>query len=220
MMGTMRTMQQHTGSTAAAGARTEWTARARVAALALGLGVVLAACADDGATDPAGGADDMGAPAAADGGVVTTADDATFGTILTDGSGMTLYLFTSDSPGVSTCVDGGLAAWPPLLTDGEPVAQGGADGALLGTLTRDDGTVQVTYGGWPLYRYAADMAPGDVTGQSVNGVWFLVAPEGTAVTDGGSADSTDTTPPSDSGMGGTGGSGGPGGPATADPYAY
>jgi predicted lipoprotein with Yx(FWY)xxD motif len=97
---------------------------------------------------------------------------------------MTLYLFTADSPGVSTCVDGCLAAWPPLLTGGGPVAQGAADAGLLGTLTRDDGTVQVTYGGWPLYFFASDMAAGDVAGQGVNGAWFVVAPDGSAIEDG------------------------------------
>ena len=113
----------------------------------------------------------------ADGAIVAVTDDARFGPILTDESGMALYLFTADSPGVSTCVDGCLAAWPPLLTDGEPSVQGAADATLLGTLTRDDGSVQVTYAGWPLYFFAADMAPGDVTGQGVNDVWFVVAPK-------------------------------------------
>jgi len=98
------------------------------------------------------------------------------GTILVDGDGMTLYLFTNDSPGVSTCEGACLAAWPPLL--GRPQAGAGADDSLLGSLTRTDGTPQVTYNGWPLYYWAQDAAPGDTNGQGVNDVWWVVSPEG------------------------------------------
>ncbi len=52
---------------------------------------------------------------------------------------------------------------------------------LLGTLVRSDGSVQVTYGGWPLYFFAGDEAPGDINGQGVNDVWFVVAPDGTMI---------------------------------------
>lgn len=173
--------------------------RTRGAVLAIGLGLVLTACGvDDQAADEAA-ADVVEIPTAPDvpavsapaaGTVVTITQAAELGTILTDATGRTLYLFTSDSPGVSTCVGGCLAAWPALLTDGEPVAQGDADAALLGTLTRDDGTVQVTYNSWPLYFFASDMSAGDVTGQGVNDVWFVVTPAGTAgkaVASGGAA---------------------------------
>jgi predicted lipoprotein with Yx(FWY)xxD motif len=167
--------------------------RSRLAAtaFAVGLGLLLAACgSDDDASDGYGGSAGMDRPATSEGAdvpvptegaTVAVTDDARFGPILTDGSGITLYLFTADGPGVSVCVDECLAVWPPLLTDGEPVAQRGADASLLGTLTRDDGSVQVTYAGWPLYFFAADMAPGDVTGQGVNDVWFVVAPDGGGV---------------------------------------
>ncbi len=182
------------------------TSRHRAAALALGLGLMLAACgSDDDASGGYGGSAGMDRPASSegadaptpvDGAVVAVSDDARFGPILTDESGVTLYLFMADSPGVSTCVDGCLAAWPPLLTDGEPSVRGAADSTLLGTLTRDDGSVQVTYDGWPLYFFAADMAPGDVTGQGVNDVWFVVAPDGGAIED----DASDG-PASDGGYG-------------------
>ena len=161
----------------------------RSMATAIGLGLLLAACGgdDDGGYGGSTGMDrpatseSADVPAPAGGAIVAVTDDARFGPILTDESGMTLYLFTADGPGVSACVEGCLATWPPLLTGGEPVARSGADASLLGTLTRGDGAVQVTYGGRPLYFFAADMAPGDVTGQSVNGVWFVVAPDGSAV---------------------------------------
>ena len=59
---------------------------------------------------------------------------------------------------------------------GEPQAGEGTDQALLGTITRSDGTMQVTYNGWPLYYWAQDKAPGDTTGQGVNKVWWVSTP--------------------------------------------
>jgi len=49
---------------------------------------------------------------------------------------------------------------------------------MLGTITRADGTVQVTYNGWPLYYYASDKASGDVMGEGVGNVWYVITPEG------------------------------------------
>lgn len=57
----------------------------------------------------------------------------------------------------------------------------GADQSLLGTITRTDGSTQVTYNGWPLYFWAEDSAPGDTTGQGVNDVWWVVDAAGDAV---------------------------------------
>jgi predicted lipoprotein with Yx(FWY)xxD motif len=108
--------------------------------------------------------------------------DGDLGTFLVDGDGRTLYLFTVDGPGVSNCDEACLQAWPPLLTAGDPAVAGSADATLLGTLTRADGTLQVTYAGWPLYLFAADATPGDVNGQGVNDVWFVVAPDGMMIT--------------------------------------
>lgn len=107
--------------------------------------------------------------------------ESSLGTILVDGKGMTLYLFTKDTrgSGMSTCEAGCLAAWPPLL--GTPNAGPGADQAMLGTLTRTDGTTQVTYNGWPLYYWAQDSAPGQTTGQGVQNVWWVVSPTGAAI---------------------------------------
>jgi len=167
--------------------------RKRILASAAAL-ALLAACGDSngsaGAADPSG-------PAASTG-VTVSVTESDLGAMLVDGSGRTLYLFTVDEPGVSNCDADCLAAWPPLLTDGEPVAAGTADPALIGTLSRADGTVQVTYAGWPLYFFAADAAPGDVNGQGVNGVWFVVAPDGTATAEAG--DTMGDTP-DDAGMG-------------------
>ncbi len=101
--------------------------------------------------------------------------DADLGQILVDPRGMTLYLYTRDEPSVSHCYDACAAAWPPLLTDSDPTGTDAiTDG--LGTTPRDDGGLQVTYDGQPLYYWAKDQKPGDTTGQNVGGVWFVVNP--------------------------------------------
>jgi predicted lipoprotein with Yx(FWY)xxD motif len=103
------------------------------------------------------------------------------GSFLADDKGMTLYLFTKDSPNTTVCYEKCAVAWPPLLTTGDPVAGEGVDASLLGTIERTDGTIQVTYNGWPLYYYEKDKAPGDVVGQDVGGVWFVVSASGDQV---------------------------------------
>jgi predicted lipoprotein with Yx(FWY)xxD motif len=80
------------------------------------------------------------------------------------------------------CEDDCADAWPPLVVEGEPVPGQGVDGALLATTERSDGTTQVTYAGAPLYTWVQDQEPGDVTGQNVQEVWFVVSPAGDAVT--------------------------------------
>lgn len=103
------------------------------------------------------------------------------GRYLTDGQGMSLYLFEADSENTSTCYDDCAGAWPPLLTEGEPTASGQIDGSKLSTIERNDGSTQVTYGGWPLYYFVRDQSPGETNGQDVEGFgaeWYLVTPEG------------------------------------------
>ena len=114
--------------------------------------------------------------------VVNLRQNEDLGSFLVDEQGMTLYLFTKDSPNTTVCYDKCAVAWPPLLTAGDPVAGEGVDAALLGTTNRTDGTVQVTYNGWPLYYYEKDKAPGDTTGQDVGGVWYVVSAQGDQIT--------------------------------------
>jgi predicted lipoprotein with Yx(FWY)xxD motif len=123
-------------------------------------------------------ASESGTAAAATGAPVTTGEVAQHGTVLTDGTGMTLYVFFEDAGGTSTCYDACADNWPPLVTEGQPAAQGGADQALLGTTERDDGTMQVTYDGQPLYLYSGDSQPGDANGFGQGKVWYPVAPDG------------------------------------------
>jgi predicted lipoprotein with Yx(FWY)xxD motif len=94
------------------------------------------------------------------------------GQILTDGNGMTLYVFAKDAPGVSNCTGGCLAAWPALTVPAgtTPTAGSGAAGTL-GTITRsDNGELQVTYDNKPLYRFGSDTAAGEASGEGVAGV--------------------------------------------------
>lgn len=141
-----------------------------------------AATSDDTAVTSDGGAQTGGDAAGdtASGETVVATADSEFGTILVDGEGMTLYLFTQDTPNTSNCFDDCLEAWPIL--EGEPTAGEGVDESLLGSITRDDGTVQATYNEWPLYYFAQDQAPGDTTGQAVNDVWWVIDTEGAAIT--------------------------------------
>ena len=109
-----------------------------------------------------------------------TADGSDYGTMLFDERGQAIYLFDTESPGAPECYDDCSAAWPPVLTDGPPEADGEVDAGLLGTTERDDGSVQVTYNGHPLYFYA-DEDPGEVLCHDVDdfgGTWLVVTPEG------------------------------------------
>jgi predicted lipoprotein with Yx(FWY)xxD motif len=109
------------------------------------------------------------------------ATNASLGSFLVDGNGMTLYLFTKDAPNTSNCSGGCLAKWPPLLVKGAPAAGEGVKVSLIGTITRADGTQQATYNQMPLYYWYTDKVPGDTLGQNVGKVWFVVDPSGKAV---------------------------------------
>jgi predicted lipoprotein with Yx(FWY)xxD motif len=100
------------------------------------------------------------------------------GNVLTGANGMTLYMFGKDTKDTSNCYDQCATAWPPLLTEAAPKAGKGTDSALLGTTTRKDGKMQVTYAGMPLYYWFQDKKAGDVLGQDVGKVWYVVAPDG------------------------------------------
>jgi predicted lipoprotein with Yx(FWY)xxD motif len=105
---------------------------------------------------------------------------ARMGQVVTDDKGWVLYRFDRDSakPPTSTCVGDCARVWPPAITDGKPDLRGVADDKV-GTVTRPDGTKQITVGGWPIYRYYGDKKPGQWRGQGVGGTWFVVTPTGT-----------------------------------------
>jgi predicted lipoprotein with Yx(FWY)xxD motif len=108
-----------------------------------------------------------------------TVADSSLGDIIVDGEGMTVYIFDKDTAdsGKSVCSGDCLAAWPPVVTTSESPTVDGVTGEIS-TITRDDGSLQVAINGLPLYLYAPDEAAGDVTGQGVGGVWWVVGPDG------------------------------------------
>ncbi len=111
--------------------------------------------------------------------VLATAEDERYGTFLVDEVGATLYAYAEDEPGAVACTAACATMWPPLLVQGgEPAAGDGLDPDAVGTVRRPDGTIQVAYGGNPLYRSASDRGPGDVSGHDVAEGWHLVDPNG------------------------------------------
>ncbi|MET9441243.1 SCO0930 family lipoprotein [Streptomyces sp. NPDC006610] len=186
--------------------KTSWRSASVVASAAAVLALTTA-CGQDsadgpagqnaGATAPAGGyggtgigaGTDTGAGAApgeqnaaaqaAPAGELAVAADPQLGELLTDAGGRTLYRFDEDTaePPRSTCDGDCATAWPPVPADDASAGEG-VDQSLLGEVTRSDGTKQLTVGGWPAYRFAEDVDPGDTKGQGVNGTWHALAPDG------------------------------------------
>lgn len=161
----------------------------------LGLGiamgaVVLLAAACGGSPSASGGpsstppattssAAASGSSGAAGAGLVLKTMKGSAGIWLTDSSGRTLYLYTKDKGTTSTCYNTCANLWPPLETTGSVTVTGQFTSQKdVGTTTRTDGSKQVTYGGHPLYYYKSDTAPGQIAGQGVGGVWFLIGPVG------------------------------------------
>ncbi|MFJ2261481.1 SCO0930 family lipoprotein [Streptomyces sp. NPDC087844] len=190
--------------------KTSWRSASLVASAAAVL-VLTTACGQEKASDSTGsqnvgaapaangygsagaGATETGA-AAADGqgavaqsaGQLAVADTEKLGEVVTDSAGMTLYRFDKDTaePPKSTCDGDCATAWPPVPSSGA-AAPVGIDKALLGEVTRTDGTKQLTIDGWPQYRFAKDTKAGDVKGQGVGGTWYASAPTGKKAAAGG-----------------------------------
>jgi predicted lipoprotein with Yx(FWY)xxD motif len=155
-------------------------------AFALLVALSFAACSDDQTPTtqtPPGTTQTSPSPSPTDTAVAGTIKVASssLGNIVVNAEGRTLYLFMKDSGGTSACTGDCTATWPPLTITGSATAGAGVDASKLGTISRPDGSTQVTYNGHPLYRYAADSAPGDTKGQGVGGNWFVVSPAGEAM---------------------------------------
>ena len=118
-------------------------------------------------------------------GTVITTHAGSAGTFLTDGSGRTVYLWAKDGMNMSACSGACATAWPPVPATGKLTATGGAKASDLGTITRSDGTKQVTYDGHPLYYFVGDSAAGQTNGQGSDNFgakWWLVASSGAKIT--------------------------------------
>ena len=187
----------------------ETTLKSRLTLIAA-LVLVIAACGGDddpGAADttvPADGTTAAGETTTTAGDTTSTGDDAEamdgvhatdtdLGTILVDADGFTLYVFTVDTDGESTCYDDCADLWPPV--PGDSAISSDLDASIFGTTTRTDGSEQLTVNGMPLYLYAPDTSAGDTTGQGVGGVWFVVDSAGEMIggpeANAGSSTSTD-----------------------------
>jgi predicted lipoprotein with Yx(FWY)xxD motif len=120
------------------------------------------------APSAAGSAAPSASAAAAGGATVEAKSIGSFGTGLVAGSnGMTVYTFAKDvkDSGKSNCNTGCINIWPALtVASGAAPSAGAGVSGKLGTITRDDGSTQVTYNGLPLYFFSNDHAPGDTNG--------------------------------------------------------
>jgi predicted lipoprotein with Yx(FWY)xxD motif len=155
--------------------------RMRVFAIAALFPLVLGACSDDGDTGDGGTPSSAESPSEEPIEATVAVEDSDLGQIVVDAEGRTLYVFLVDEGTESTCYDDCEASWPPLTVEGDPAAGEGIDASLLGTTEREDGSVQVTLDGHPLYYFAADETADDVNGQGVGDVWYVVSPEGEAI---------------------------------------
>ena len=135
-----------------------------------------------GGTRRAGSAEDSEKPGGdrtAGRAVLATRAVDRLGPVVVDGKGFTLYRFDGDTGGAATCTDACTSTWLPVIVDpNSPLDAAGVQPADVGLVRRPDGAVQLTLGGWPVYRFAGDLRPGRGSGHGIGGVWFAVAPTG------------------------------------------
>ena len=182
----------------------------------VGVAVLAAACSSGSSSTstPASSSPAAAATGSGSGATVITTATSSGSTFLTNGSGRAIYLWAKDTGGTSACTGACAGAWPPVTTTGTATASGSAKASDLGTITRSDGTKQVTYDGHPLYYFSGDSGSGTATGQGSDAFgakWWLVAPTGSDVTAsvssftaGGSGGSAPAATPSSSSAGGGG----------------
>jgi predicted lipoprotein with Yx(FWY)xxD motif len=116
--------------------------------------------------------------AAATGAATVKTAETSIGTVLVDAEGKTLYLFANDQGTTSAVPSAVLAAWPPLVASGTPVAGDGVDASKLKTAQQPDGQTFVTYNGHPLYTFTGDASAGQANGHKLGNVWYAVTPAG------------------------------------------
>jgi predicted lipoprotein with Yx(FWY)xxD motif len=164
--------------------------------------VVVSALALAGCGTSYGGGGGSSTPAAqpASSGALHSATTS-LGTVLVDGAGHTVYMFSADSKGKSSCSASCLAYWPPV----KPGKASGVSAAVGKTTTPAGGQI-ATVAGWPVYTFAQDTKAGDVKGEGMNtfgGVWYAISPTGKPV----KASAKGATSGSSAGSGSSSGSG-------------
>ncbi len=158
---------------------------ARLVGFAMAAGLLFAACGSDSGQAEDAGADSSSESvaddtAAAVGPAVIKTASSDLGDILVGSIGITVYGFTDDSKGTSTCEGSCAQSWPPVLSASSELPEG-LDASVFSVLERPDGSHQLQAGDWPLYFFAGDSAPGDTNGQGTGGVWFVIDPTGSLI---------------------------------------
>ena len=167
---------------------------ARLGTFLAGAALLLAACGNAGAspttapttaaTQPAAttAATQAEASQGAEAYEVDLADSAKYGKYLVGEDGKTVYMFTPDTATKSNCNGDCATTWPPFTLEGSETVKGGAGvTGTLGSITRDDGSKQVTYAGHALYYYSGDNAAGDTNGEGLFSKWYLLGADGNAI---------------------------------------
>jgi len=175
-------------------------------AVALLAAAACSSSSSSSAAAPASSAAPAGSSASGSSTVITT-KTSSGGSFLTNSAGRAVYLFVADSTNKSTCDGACASAWPPVIATGQPTASGGVQASDLGTISRSDGTKQVTYDGHPLYYFVGDTGPGTDKGQGVDGFgakWWLVAPSGSSITTAVTVSGSGSAPASSPASGGGG----------------
>ena len=148
----------------------------------------------------------MAATMSSKGGTVRAAHSSKYGSLLVSAAGRTLYHYSPDRHGTVKCTGACAKFWPPLVVPRgtKPTAGAGVSAAKLSTVKRPDGSTQVTYAGFPLYRYSGDTKAGEVKGQGFQGVWHAVTAAGTLAKATGGTGGTTTQPGTTTDNGGYG----------------
>jgi predicted lipoprotein with Yx(FWY)xxD motif len=131
-------------------------------------------------SQPTGGSPDPEQTESPATGVVITSASSNYGQMLFNDDGQAIYIWEREESAEPRCYGECAEAWPPVLTDDDPVAAGRVSAKKLGTTQRSDGTTQVTYNGHPLYYYT-DELPGEVRCHNVathGGLWWVITPKG------------------------------------------
>jgi predicted lipoprotein with Yx(FWY)xxD motif len=146
------------------------------------------------AAPPTSAAPTTAAPAASPADFAAKAGDSALGKIMTDANGMTLYGFTNDVNATSTCYSTCAEAWPPVIVSADWKVGPGLDTGIFSTTKREDGSLQLVAGKYPVYTYGGDAAPGDTTGHGSGDVWFAMNLDGTLVAADATAAPTTSAP--------------------------